>query len=54
LATHSPDIVERYADRAAILIDGRLKHVWSKDELQRLRSSQSDFEAALAAASGES
>jgi ABC-2 type transport system ATP-binding protein len=54
LATHSLDIVEHYADRAAIPIDGRLKHVWSKDELQRLRSSQSDFEAALAAASGES
>lgn len=52
LATHSLDIVEHYADRAAILIDGSLKHVWSKDELQRLRLAQADFEAALAAAIG--
>lgn len=50
LATHSLDIVEHYADRAAILIDGTLKHVWSKDELQRLRTAQADFEAALAGA----
>ena len=27
LATHSLDIVEHYADRAAVLIDGNLKHV---------------------------
>jgi ABC-2 type transport system ATP-binding protein len=53
LATHSLDIVEHYADRAAILIDGKLKHVWQKEELQRLRSTQGDFEAALAAAIGE-
>lgn len=53
LATHSLDIVEHYADRAAVLIEGRLKHLWSKDELQRLRMQQSDFEAALAAAIGE-
>jgi ABC-2 type transport system ATP-binding protein len=48
LATHSLDIVEHYADRAAVLIDGKLKHVWSKDELQRLRTAGGDFEAALA------
>ncbi len=54
LATHSLDILEHYADRAAILIDGKLKHVWAKEELQRLRSAQVDFEAALAAASGDS
>jgi ABC-2 type transport system ATP-binding protein len=48
LATHSLDIVEHYADRAAVLIDGKLKHVWSKDELQRLRTTGGDFEAALA------
>ena len=52
LATHSLDILEHYADRAAILIDGKLKHVWSKDELQRLRTTQVDFEAAVAAAIG--
>jgi ABC-2 type transport system ATP-binding protein len=53
LATHSLDIVEHYADRAGVLIEGRLKHVWPKDELQRLRATQADFEAALAAAIGE-
>ena len=50
LATHSLDIVEHYADRAAVLIDGTLKHVWPKDELQRLRAAPGDFEAALAEA----
>jgi ABC-2 type transport system ATP-binding protein len=53
LATHSLDIVEHYADRAAILIDGKLKHEWTKEELQRVRESHSDFEAALAEAIGE-
>ncbi len=54
LATHSLDIVEHYADCAAVLIDGKLKHVWPKAELQRLRANQADFEAALAAAIVES
>ena len=53
LATHSLDIVEHYADSAAVLIDGTLKHVWPKAELQRLRENQADFEAALAGAIGE-
>jgi len=53
LATHSLDIVEHYADRAAVLIDGRLKHEWPKDELRRLRDQHGDFEAALAQAMGE-
>jgi ABC-2 type transport system ATP-binding protein len=53
LATHSLDIVEHYADRAGVLIDGKLKHEWTKDELQRLRASGSDFEEALAGAIGE-
>lgn len=52
LATHSLDIVEHYADSAAVLIDGTLKHLWTKSELQRLRTDQADFEAALAAAIG--
>jgi len=38
----------------APVIDGKLKHVWPKAELQRLRANQADFEAALAAAIGES
>jgi ABC-2 type transport system ATP-binding protein len=53
LATHSLDIVEHYADRAAVLIEGKLKHVWSKDDLQQLRTAHGDFEAALAEAIGE-
>jgi ABC-2 type transport system ATP-binding protein len=53
LATHSLDIVEHYADRAAVLIDGRLKHEWQKDELQRLRDQHGDFEAAVAQAMSE-
>jgi ABC-2 type transport system ATP-binding protein len=52
LATHSLDIVEHYADRAAVLLDGKLKHEWPKDELQRLRDQHGDFEAALAQAMG--
>jgi hypothetical protein len=35
------------------LIDGSLKHTWSKDELQRLRANGGDFEAALALAISE-
>lgn len=50
LATHSLDIVEHYADSAGVLIDGKLRQVWPKSELQRLRAEQADFEAALAAA----
>jgi ABC-2 type transport system ATP-binding protein len=53
LATHSLDIVEHYADRAAVLIDGRLKHEWPKQELERMRLHGGDFEAALADAIGE-
>jgi len=53
LATHSLDIVEHYADRAAVLIDGKLKHEWPKDQLQRLRDQHGDFEAALAQAMDE-
>jgi ABC-2 type transport system ATP-binding protein len=50
LATHSLDIVEHYADRAAVLMNGGLKHEWPKHELQRLRANGADFEAALASA----
>ena len=53
LATHSLDIVEHYADRAAVLMEGGLRHVWTREELHRLRATQADFEAALAAAIGE-
>jgi len=53
LATHSLDILEHYADRAGVLIDGKLKHVWARDELQRLRANHGDFEVALAEAIGD-
>jgi ABC-2 type transport system ATP-binding protein len=48
LATHAIDIVEHYADRAGVLIDGKLQREWSRDEINQLRSSRADFEAALA------
>jgi ABC-2 type transport system ATP-binding protein len=53
LATHSLDIVEHYADRAAVLMEGSFRYVWNKDELRQLRAAHADFEAALAAAIGE-
>jgi ABC-2 type transport system ATP-binding protein len=50
LATHALDIVERYADRAALLLNGRIAHEWRKDELTAMRAqSEEGFEAALAA-----
>ena len=38
LATHSIDIVEHYADRAALLIDGVIAKSWSREELDALRA----------------
>ncbi len=50
LATHALDIVERYADRAALLLNGRIAHEWRKDALASMRAtSEEGFEAALAA-----
>ena len=52
LATHQLDIVERYADRAALLLNGGLVHEWRKEEIASLRDSSEDgFEAAIAAIS---
>lgn len=54
LATHALDIVERYADRAALLLNGRIAHEWRKDELTAMRAkSEEGFEAALAAVAVE-
>jgi ABC-2 type transport system ATP-binding protein len=54
LATHALDIVERYADRAALLLHGRIVHEWRKDELAAMRAqSEEGFEAALAAVAVE-
>ena len=55
LATHSLDIVQRYADAAALLLDGAIAERWSGDHLERLRTSGEDaLENALAAASERS
>lgn len=51
LATHSLDIVEHYADKAALLIDGRIVREWAESEISALRE-QGTFEAALANAAG--
>ena len=54
LATHALDIVERYADRAALLLDGRIAHEWRKEELAVMRAqSEEGFEAALAAVANQ-
>lgn len=52
LATHSLDIVEHYADKAALLIDGRIVREWSESEIAAFRQQGGNaMEAALAAAS---
>jgi ABC-2 type transport system ATP-binding protein len=49
LATHSLDIVEHYADKAALLLDGRIVREWSDAEIARMREgSAARFEEALA------
>lgn len=54
LATHSLDIVEHYADNAALLIDGRIDREWAQVEIAALRGQGANaFEAALASAAGE-
>ncbi len=51
LATHALDIVERHADRAVLLLAGRIAHVWNAVELSSLRSSGDGLEEAIALAS---
>jgi len=49
LATHSLDIVEHYADKAALLLDGRIVREWSDGEIVALREQgAARFEEALA------
>lgn len=50
LATHALDVVEHYADRAGLLLDGRVKREWQKKEIQELRTNGKGFDAALAEA----
>ncbi len=50
LATHSLDIVEHYADKAALLLDGRIVRQWSDCEIAAVREQGTDrFEELLAA-----
>jgi ABC-2 type transport system ATP-binding protein len=52
LATHSLDIVEHYADKAALLIDGRIVREWSEQEIASFRQRGANtFEEVLAEAS---
>ena len=52
LATHALDVVERYSDRAVLLLDGRIARQWSREQLVALRAMSGEgLEAALAAAS---
>ena len=49
LATHSLDIVEHYADKAALLLDGRIVKEWSDSEIAAVRQQGADrFEELLA------
>jgi ABC-2 type transport system ATP-binding protein len=51
LATHALDVVERYSDRAALLLNGRIAREWRGEELAVLRAAAGDgLEMALAAA----
>lgn len=49
LATHALDVVERYADRAALLLSGRIVKVWSSAEMAALRATEEGLEEAIAA-----
>lgn len=51
LATHALDVVERYSDRAALLLNGRIAREWNSEELAVLRAAPGEgLEVALAAA----
>lgn len=51
LATHALDVVERYSDRAALLLNGRIARDWNSRELAALRAAPGEgLEMALAAA----
>ncbi len=51
LATHALDVVERYSDRAVLLLDGKIARQWNREELEGLRAMPGEgLEAAMAAA----
>lgn len=47
LATHALDVVERYADRAALLLSGQIVKVWSAAEVIALRATEDGLEEAI-------
>lgn len=53
LATHALDVVERYADSAALLLAGRIVRVWDAADLASIRSSGQALEDAVSAAAAE-
>lgn len=53
LATHALDIVERYADRVALMLCGRIVRQWSKLELAAQRTRGEGLEDLLASAATE-
>lgn len=54
LATHSLDIAERHATRVILLMDGRVRHTWSSDELAAMREHpEYSLEDAMAEACGD-
>ncbi len=50
LATHALDVVERYADRAALLLNGRIVQVWSASQIAASRACEGGLEDAVSAA----
>jgi ABC-2 type transport system ATP-binding protein len=50
LATHALDIVERYADRAALMLSGSIVKVWNAVEISAFRASGGLEEAVASAA----
>jgi ABC-2 type transport system ATP-binding protein len=52
LATHALDIVERYADRAALMLSGSIVKVWNAADISAFRESGGLEEAIAAAAQG--
>jgi ABC-2 type transport system ATP-binding protein len=48
LATHALDIVEQHADRAGLLLEGRMSREWTQAEIRALAASAQGFDAALA------
>jgi ABC-type multidrug transport system ATPase subunit len=50
LATHALDVVERYADRAALMLSGSIAQVWGAEDMSAFRDSGGLEEAVSAAA----